>query len=72
MAAFREWVRNVRETMPQTRQSAIVANGALSLLNLTIYLLMKQLEAQAATFEREGGFTERLYRTRQNRRSEKK
>ena len=72
MAAFREWVRDVRETMPQTRQSTIVANGALSLLNLTIYLLMKQLEAQATTFEQEGGFTEGLYRTRQNRRSEKK
>lgn len=72
MAAFREWVRDMRETMPQTRQSVIVANGALSLLNLTIYLLMKQIEAQAATFEQEGGFTERLYSTRQKTRRNKK
>lgn len=72
MAAFRAWVRDVREAMPDTPQSVIVANGVLSLLNLTIYLLMRQLEAQAATFEREGGFTERLYRTRQKMRQEKK
>jgi len=48
--------------------SVLVANGALSLLNLTCYLLDRQLAAQAAAFEREGGFTERLYRTRQDRR----
>jgi four helix bundle suffix protein len=44
------------------------ANGALALLNLCIYLVGRQLEAQAAAFEREGGFTERLYRVRQQRR----
>ncbi len=37
------------------------ANAALSLLNLCCYLLDRQLAAQAAAFEREGGFTERLY-----------
>lgn len=72
MTSFRAWVQDTRGAMPQTPQSAIVANGALSLLNLTIYLLRKQLEAQSATFEREGGFTERLYRTRQNHRQGKK
>ena len=65
MTAFRAWVRETRGTMPRTHRAAIVANGALSLLNLTIFLLMKQLAAQAAAFEREGGFTERLYRVRQ-------
>ncbi len=44
--------------------SVFVANGALSLLNLCLFLLDKQLQAQAETFEREGGFTERLYRRR--------
>jgi four helix bundle suffix protein len=44
------------------------ANGAIALLNLCIYLVGRQLEAQARAFEREGGFTERLYRTRQARR----
>ena len=48
--------------------SVFVANGALSLLNLTCYLLDRQLAAQAASFEQEGGFTERLYRIRQDRR----
>jgi four helix bundle suffix protein len=42
----------------------LVANAALSLLNLTCYFLDRQLASQAAAFEREGGFTERLYRVR--------
>jgi four helix bundle suffix protein len=45
----------------------LVGNAALSLLNLCCYLLDRQLAAQAAAFEREGGFTERLYRVRQRR-----
>lgn len=47
----------------------LVANAALSLLNLACYLLDRQLAAQAATFEKEGGFTERLYRMRNTRRN---
>jgi four helix bundle suffix protein len=47
----------------------LAANGALTLLNLCCYLLDRQLAAQAAAFEREGGFTERLYRTRTQKRS---
>jgi four helix bundle suffix protein len=42
----------------------LVANAALSLLNLACYLLDRQISAQAAAFEKEGGFTERLYRVR--------
>jgi len=37
------------------------------LIGVAISLLDRQLAAQAAAFEREGGFTERLYRTRQTR-----
>ncbi len=48
--------------------SEIVANGALSLLNVCCYLLDRQLAAQAAAFEREGGFTERLFRVRSEKR----
>lgn len=44
--------------------STLVANAALSLLNLSCYLLDRQLAAQAKAFETEGGFTERLYRVR--------
>jgi four helix bundle suffix protein len=48
--------------------STLVANAALSLLNLCCYLLDRQIEAQAKAFETEGGFTERLYRVRSARR----
>jgi len=44
------------------RSAQLVANAALSLLNLCCHLLDRQLAAQAAAFEKEGGFTERLYR----------
>jgi four helix bundle suffix protein len=46
----------------------IAANAALVLIGVAVSLLDRQLAAQAAAFEREGGFTERLYRTRQARR----
>lgn len=52
------------------RSEELVANAALSLLNLACYLLDRQLAAQAATFEKEGGFTERLYRVRNQKRHE--
>jgi four helix bundle suffix protein len=42
----------------------LVANAALSLLNLACYLLDRQLAAQEKAFVEEGGFTERLYRVR--------
>lgn len=44
--------------------STLVANAALSILNLCCYLLDRQLAAQAKAFEKKGGFTERLYRVR--------
>lgn len=40
------------------------ANAALTLLAVACSLLDRQLAAQAEAFEKEGGFTERLYRTR--------
>lgn len=40
------------------------ANAALALIAVACSLLDRQLEAQAAAFEKEGGFTEHLYRTR--------
>lgn len=47
----------------------LMANAALSLLNVACYLLSRQLAAQAAAFEQEGGFTERLYNHRRAGRS---
>ena len=47
----------------------ITANGALTLLAVATALLDRQIAAQANAFENEGGFTERLYRIRRNKRS---
>jgi len=59
----------VRESpCPSVGSSALVANAALSLLNLACHLLDRQLAAQAEAFTTEGGFTERLYRTRKAQR----
>jgi four helix bundle suffix protein len=57
---------SVREGLSSS--PTLVANAALSLLNLCCYLLDRQLAAQARAFENEGGFTERLYRVRSKRR----
>ncbi|AQQ71623.1 four helix bundle suffix domain protein [Limihaloglobus sulfuriphilus] len=46
----------------------LAANAVLSLLNLTCYLLEKQIKSQAKDFEQKGGFTERLYRVRSQKR----
>jgi len=48
--------------------SPLVANAALSLLNLACHLLDRQIAAQAESLEKEGGFNERLYRVRTARR----
>ncbi|MDH3975140.1 MAG: four helix bundle suffix domain-containing protein [Deltaproteobacteria bacterium] len=50
----------------------LVANAALSLLNLCCYLLDRQLATLASDFEKEGGFTERLYRVRSAERKRSK
>ena len=46
----------------------IAANAALVLIAVACSLLDRQLAAQAAAFEEEGGFTERLYNRRQSKR----
>ncbi len=48
--------------------ACLAANAALSLLNLACYLLDRQVERLAQDFENEGGFTERLYRVRSEKR----
>ena len=60
--------KSIMSTMstPSTKTTypEIAANAALTLLAVACSLLDRQLAAQAAAFEKEGGFTERLYRTR--------
>jgi four helix bundle suffix protein len=55
---------------PEDLPAVLAANGALSLLNLCIHLIGNQMDAQAHAFEKEGGFTERLYRRRTARRQQ--
>ena len=62
---FALWVRN-----QQGNNSEIAANGVIVLILITCALLGKQIEAQAKAFQTEGGFTERLYRTRHNARKQ--
>ena len=60
---------------PASTQSAgsayaeISANGVLALIAVASALLSRQLAAQERAFVAEGGFTERLYRVRSDRRS---
>ncbi len=56
-------IPSMKSTYPE-----IAANAAHVLIGVTTSLLDRQIAAQAAAFEREGGFTERLYRVRQDRR----
>lgn len=56
---FAFWVKQQMGSVPE-----IAANGVLALLSVTCALLDRQLAAQVEAFQREGGFTERLYRVR--------
>ena len=55
---------SITSTFPE-----LAANAALVLLAVACSLLDRQLAAQAKAFETEGGFTERLYRVRSEKRS---
>ncbi len=79
---FREWVKKELDEHGLTQtgtdpsvsvgvspcSSVLAANAALSLLNLCCFLLDRQIAAQAKAFEQHGGFTERLYRIRRDKR----
>ena len=58
------------EVLVEPSYAEIAANGALALLAVACSLLDRQIRAQAEAFEREGGFTERLYRQRSRSRQE--
>ena len=83
--AVAEWVREVRSgrrgqagvgagstgsiSSTESTYPEIAANAALVLIAVACSLLDRQLAAQAHAFEKEGGFTERLYQTRQQART---
>ena len=56
----------------RSKRAGAAANAALVLIGVAMALLDRQIAAQAKTFETEGGFTERLYRTRQSRRRDQR
>ncbi|HEV2963123.1 MAG TPA: four helix bundle suffix domain-containing protein [Candidatus Angelobacter sp.] len=56
-------IQSTMSTYPE-----IAANAVLVLVAVACSLLDRQLASLAAAFEREGGFTERLYRVRKNAR----
>lgn len=51
-----------------TTYPEIAANAALTLIAVACSLLDRQIAAQSEAFEKEGGFTERMYRVRSARR----
>ena len=59
-------ILSIRSTYPE-----ISANGALVLIAVANSLLDRQIKAQAEAFENEGGFTERMYRIRQQSRNKR-
>jgi four helix bundle suffix protein len=58
------WIQDEHHKNAHLFSAELAANAALSLINLVGYLLNRQIGSQAETFEKEGGFTERLYRVR--------
>ncbi len=72
-----EWLREQHdnpstESTPSTKSTypELAANAALILLGVACTLLDRQLATLATAFTEEGGFTERLYRLRTQRRKQ--
>jgi len=67
---FAQWVHDVHENGRHglhgqtSAYPEIGANGALALIAVACSLLDRQIAAQAKAFEKNGGFTEHLYRVR--------
>lgn len=68
LSEVQSWVKAEKNLNRSYKYSELTANAALSLLNLSCYLLDQQIKRLAKDFEEEGGFTERLYRVRKNKR----
>jgi four helix bundle suffix protein len=61
-------VSNLSNPSRPSSYPELAANAALVLINVACALLDRQVASLAAAFEQEGGFTERLYRTRKGNR----
>ena len=73
--AFIQWVK-LQDSVKSVNvgncplQSVIVANSILLLLDTVCFLLDRQLARLAADFENSGGFSERMYKRRTDKRKE--
>ncbi len=65
-------IASIPSIPPKTLFPEYAANAALVLLGVACALLDRQVERLAKDFEEEGGFTERLYRVRSERRKQQK
>ena len=73
LEAFRVWVKDACQAPEKSLPpDQVAANGALSLLNLGLYLTRRQLASLEKSFLEEGGITERMYRLRKERRDGEK
>jgi four helix bundle suffix protein len=68
VAEFAQWVKEIRSRAKadgqRTSYAEVAANGALVLIGVARVLTNRLKHSQAKAFEKEGGFTERLYRVR--------
>lgn len=65
-----QWVKAIAKSSIQSIKSLypeLSANAALVLIGVAMAMLDRQIKAQATAFEKNGGFTEHLYRTRRRR-----
>ena len=65
-----EWIKEQHSLPPESTYPEIAANAAIVLLGVACSLLDRQLATLATAFTEEGGFTERLYRLRTQRRKQ--
>jgi four helix bundle suffix protein len=61
-------IESIKSTYSESTYPELAANAALVLIGVACSLLDRQLQAQAASFVNEGGFTERLYKIRKQAR----
>jgi len=58
-------------TVKERAYAELSANVGQTLCKIAIHLLDKQVDSQARAFEKEGGFSERLYRVRSELKAQK-
>jgi four helix bundle suffix protein len=66
---FRVWARDTwQDSGRKLRPDQIAANGALTILNLALFMTKRQLEGLEKKFLEEGGISERMFRMRRENR----